>query len=175
VTFHGVRIGAGTPPLIDGYRGLAKTGDFHHWITSDSDLPDDAIWSPKDCAHWNVAWNAKTGCVGGGHASTLITPKYIYMLIESADVSVDCTPGQHWVAGLVRAPSFEASGKWEQMPTNPLLKSDSGTLCEIQYQRLFTDSGHIYLTYWTLGPKGFQDPDTYFHITKLQPENVGSG
>jgi hypothetical protein len=169
VTFHGARIGEGTPPTITGYRGLAKTRDFRNWITSDKDVPNDAIWSPKDCEGWNVSWSPKTGCIGGGHAGTLITSRYTYMLIESADISLDCMPGQNWVAGLARAPVYRASGNWEQLPSNPLLKNDNGTLCAIQYPRLFKDAGHIYLTYWTLGRGGFQDPNTFFHIARLQP------
>ncbi len=173
VTFHGVRAEGvahtsnGVRPRFVGYRGIAKTRDWHTWITDDGDLPNDAIWSPRDCRDWKVGWSPETGCVGGGHASTLITQNYTYMLIESADLSLNCTAGQHWVIGLVRARGFKASGEWHQWPSNPLLKSDNGELCAIQYPRLFKDAGSIYLSYWTVGPKGGQDPNTMFHIARL--------
>jgi hypothetical protein len=168
LTFHGAHIRGAT---VFGYRGIAKTRDFHSWITSDEDLPDDAIWSPKDCRSWKVAWNKATGCIGGGHASSLITPKYTYMLIESADVSLSCSAGQHWVVGLVRAPGFVGSGHWSQFSGNPFMSADEGVAaCAIQYQRLFEDQGSIYLSYWTLGKQGSNDANTktFFHIARLQ-------
>jgi hypothetical protein len=166
MTFHGARIDGAT---VFGYRGIAKTRDFRTWITFDEDLPNDAIWSPKDCQRWNVAWNTATGCIGGGHASSLITPHYTYMLIESADVSLSCTAGQHWVVGLVRARGFVGSGHWSQFSGNPIMSSSrSDTACSIQYPRMFEDEGSIYLSYWTLGRPGPHDANIFFHIAKLQ-------
>jgi hypothetical protein len=40
----------------------------------------------------------------------------------------------------------------------------SGAPCAIQYPTLFTDSGQIYLSYWTLSDAG-----TFFHIARLRP------
>jgi hypothetical protein len=175
VTFHGIssshkvaHTGTGPRPVIYAYRGIAKTRDWRTWITNDDDLPSDALWSPRDCWGWMVAWSPETGCVGGGHASTLITPNYTYMLIESADVSIQCTAGQHWVIGLVRAHGLKASGEWQQWPGNPLLKNENGALCAVQYQALFKDAGSIYLSYWTLGRTGFHDANTYFKIARLE-------
>ena len=169
VTFHGALLIKKDPPVVAGFRGIAKTRDWHTWITSDRDMPDDAIWSGRDCQGWNVAWNKETGCIGGGHASTLITPEYTYMLIELADISLQCTAGQHWAIGLARANGFQVSGRWQQWPGNPLMINENGAPCSLQYPRLFKEGGHIYLSYWTLGPTGAHDPNTMFHIAELVP------
>ena len=168
VTFHGVNIGAGSPQVITGYRGIATTPDFHTWTTSGNGLPNDAIWSSRDCQGWNISWSATTGCVGGGDASTLITSQHTYMLIESSDISVGCVAGQNWAIGLVRAPTVAASGQWEQLPSNPLMSATNGAPCGVQYPSLFTDSGQVYASYWTLGTTGANDPNTYFHIARLR-------
>jgi hypothetical protein len=173
VTFHGahvdqrsIRIGGAARPVVTGYRGVAKTRDWRHWITS-ADLPADALWSPRDCQGWNVAWNTETGCIGGGGATTLVTRSHVYMLIESADDSLGCTDGQHWEIGLVRGRGLEPSGGWRQWPKNPLIRGENGSACAVQYPRLFVDGGRVYLTYWTLGPKGVQDSETMFHLARL--------
>ena len=166
VTFHGVHV----RPVAAAYRGMAKTPDFHTWITSDKDLPNDAIWSGRDCQGWKVDWDPQTGCIGGGHASTLITQEYTYMLIESHDLALPCTAGQHWVVGLARGRGFQMSGGWQEWAGNPLLKNENGSPCSIQYPRLFKDAGRVYLSYWTLGPAGAHDPSTMFHITELTSE-----
>lgn len=183
VTFHGAR---GTGPVW-GYRGIAKTKDFRRWLTGVEDPTDPylspgVLWSPQDCAIWNVRWSPRTGCIGGGHASALITPHYTYMLIESADLSLACTPRQNWVIGLVRAPSvsadgkpqrFVASGRWQQYSKNPLLDSRRQYACGIQYPRLFVDGSRVYLSYWTiettdLTPTGVLDNRTsFFRIAQL--------
>ena len=180
VTFHGVNpahavvhAGNGTRPVMKAYRGIAKTRDWHTWVTDSDDLPADAIWSSRDCQGWSVRWSQETGCIGGGHASTLITPTYMYMLIELADLSIDCTAGQHWVIGLVRTRGPAKSGEWEQYAHNPLMSHESGGPCSIQYPRLFADAGYVYLSYWTLGPKGARDPDTMFHVAILESRSIG--
>jgi hypothetical protein len=168
VTFHGVSIGANAPQVVAGYRGIAATADFHSWTTSGAGLPGDAIWSPRDCQGWSISWNPTTGCVGGGEATSLIAAQHTYMLIESSDLSVGCVAGQNWAIGLVRAPSFVASGQWEQYPGNPLMSVTNGAPCGVQYVGLFADSGQVYVSYWTMGPSGAGDPNTYFHIAKLR-------
>ena len=168
VTFHGVNVGAGSPQIVTGYRGIAATSDFHAWMTSGAGLPGDAIWSFKDCQGWSVSWSPSTGCVGGGDASSMIASQHTYMLIESSDISVGCVAGQNWAIGLVRGPAFVASGQWEQLPSNPLMSAGNGAPCAIQYPSLFKDSGQVYASYWTLGPKGAGDPNTYFHIARLR-------
>jgi hypothetical protein len=164
VTFHGAY---GVNPTW-GYRGIAKTSDFHGWRTHADDaadpyLPAGPLWSQRDCASWNVSWSRTTGCIGGGHAGSLVTPAYTYMLIESADLSLSCTPEQNWVIGLVRAPKFSGSGKpqrfvasghWQQYAKNPLIDSHNHHPCSIQYPRFFVDGSRVYLTYWTIETKG---------------------
>jgi hypothetical protein len=186
VTFHGA---SGAAPFW-GYRGIAKTTDFHRWLThaddpADTNLPGDAIWSKRDCADWKVPWKSATGCVGGGHASTLFTPAHTYMLIESSDVSLACTAGQNWVIGLVRTPTssakgnsqrFVASGHWEQFRQNPLLNAHNYYACGIQYPRFFVDGKQLYLTYWTIEtigstPDGLPNNQTsFFRIAQLTSE-----
>jgi hypothetical protein len=168
VTFHGAHVVHGPSTIVYGYRGIAKTQDWHTWLPVDA-VPGSVIWSQRDCQNWKVTWNRQTGCIGGGHASTLITPTYTYMLIESADTSLQCTKGQLWTIGLVRAPTLQESGHWQQWPRNPLLKNENNAPCSVQYPRFFRDGGDIYLSYWTLGPEGFHDPNTIFHIAKLVP------
>ena len=168
VTFHGAHVVHGPPTIVFGYRGIAKTRDWHRWLPVDT-IPGGVIWSRQDCQNWKVPWNPQTGCIGGGHASTLVTPTYTYMLIESADTTLQCKAGQLWTVGLVRAPSVQESGHWQQWPGNPLLKNDNGSSCSVQYPRFFIDRGHIFLTYWTLGPSGSHDANTYFRIVELVP------
>ena len=164
VSFHGAY---GRLPL--GFRGIAKTRDFHRWVVGKPDLPGDAIWSSRDCQPWGVAWNGATGCVGGGAASTLVTPHYVYMLIESADLSIGCTRGQHWEFGLVRAPWFVKSGNWRQLSTNPFLVDTRMTGCSLQYAQLFNDSADVYLSYWTFdNAPQVVNKNTVFHIEKLR-------
>ncbi|MBO9668561.1 MAG: hypothetical protein J7501_17315, partial [Bdellovibrio sp.] len=165
VTFHGAKIAS--PGVVHGYRGVAKTRDFKNWVTKDADLPNDAIWSPQDCKNWNVSWNSKTGCIGGGQASTLITSQYTYQLIESADTSLSCSAGQTWAYGLVRSNTgLVASGKWEQMSVTPFMLNRFNVPCAIQYARLFQDSSGIYLSYWTLASPLV---NSVFHISRLEP------
>ena len=55
-------------------------------------LPGDAIYSPTDCnmKNWNINWDNKTGCVGGGEGTTIQSGDFFYMLIETVDVSLNC-------------------------------------------------------------------------------------
>ena len=62
VTFHGY-----DPDTQSGYRGIAKTPDFREWTVDSRDLPDDALFSARDCQSWNP------GCIGGGEATALIS------------------------------------------------------------------------------------------------------
>lgn len=173
VSFHG----AAGNPVIRGYRGAAKTADFHAWITHredplDARLPAGPLWSPRDCAAWSVAWYAG-GCIGGGHASTLVTPRYTYLLIEAPDRSLGCTRAQHWPVGLARtpnsgpppgAPRLASSGHWQQYPGNPLLMQAGEVPCNIQYARFFVDAGQLYLSYWTMADT---DRQTFLHVARL--------
>lgn len=148
VTFHGANYST-----KQGFRGVAKTADFHHWITTGPDLPNGPIFAAPECQAWNP------GCVGGGAASTLIADNYQYMMIETPSISLACIPGQTWPIALLRAPkdSFPAwsSPLWERFRANPLLvTSEPGpqAKCTLQYPRWAISANHIYIFYEDLGP-----------------------
>ena len=148
VTFHGANYST-----KQGFRGVAKTADFHHWITSGPDLPNGPIFAAPECQTWNP------GCVGGGEASTLIAGDYQYMMIETPSISLACILGQTWPIALLRAPkdSFPAwsSPLWQRFRANPLLvTSEPGpqSKCTLQYPRWAVSANHIYIFYEDLGP-----------------------
>ena len=149
LTFHGARIYADT---IWGYRGIAKTKDFVNWIVADADdslLPGKAIFTPEQCASWNANWTGP--CIGGGHASVLNSGDYSYMLIEGADLGLNCPVGQNWFLGLYRTPSHivPAAGAWESFDQNPFVThTQRRQPCPVQYQSLFKDSDGTYLSFW---------------------------
>jgi hypothetical protein len=164
VTFHGAYAVPGTS-IIQGFRSIAKTADFHGWITSDWDLPGDAMWSARDCQGWNVPWAPSTGCIGGGASTSLQTYRRTYMLIESADLTLGIANGQRWADGLVRADRFVRSGAWEQYPKNALFE-DGSTLpgTSVAYPAMFSDGGKVYFSYWTGNPNPYL---TTFHVAEL--------
>jgi hypothetical protein len=130
VTFHGFN-----PATKQGLRGVAKTADFHNWLTSGTDLPNAPIFASPECQAWNP------GCIGGGEASTLVAGDYQYMMIETPSLSLGCTPGQNWPIALLRAPNsaFPESGSlWQPFPRNPLLQTawpSPQSKCGVQYPR----------------------------------------
>ena len=147
VTFHGF-----DPKANHGFRGVAKTADFHHWLTAGPGLPDAPIFASPECQSWNP------GCIGGGEASTLIAGNYQYMMIETPNISLGCTPGQRWPIALLRAPAniFPAwsSPLWQKYPRNPLLvTSEPGSRnpCPIQYPRWVAAAGPVYIFYEDFG------------------------
>jgi len=148
VTFHGFDYSA-----RKGFRGVAKTADFHHWITSGPDLPNAPIFASPECQAWNP------GCVGGGEASTLIAGDYQYMMIETPNMSLGCTPGQNWPIALLRAPkdTFPAwsSPLWQRFRANPLLTTSQvgpQSKCTLQYPRWAVADNHVYIFYEDFGP-----------------------
>jgi hypothetical protein len=143
ITFHGF-----DPQNQHGFRGVAKTADFHSWVISGPDLPGAPIFAAPGCQAWNP------GCIGGGEASTLIAVDNQYMIIETPDISLACTPGQRWPIALMRAPASPFppwnSSLWEPFPKNPLLiasKPDPTAKCPIQYPRWAIADGHVYVLY----------------------------
>jgi hypothetical protein len=147
VTFHGYDYST-----KHGFRGVAKTDDFHHWIVLDPDLPNGPIFAAPECR----AWNAE--CVGGGEASTLIAGNYQYMLIETPD-SFSRRLSRNWSFALLRAPmnTFPAasSPNWERFVANPLLpaREVSNTLirCGVAYVRWAIGANHVYILYANYG------------------------
>lgn len=168
VTFHGAQ------PFLDngvtfayGYRGAARTRDFVHWET----INNGPIHDRNDCQGWNVPWGLH-GCIGGGQATILKEGNYYYMLVESVDISLNCTVGQNWVYGLVRSTSL-SSTSWENYPQgDPIIfnsqeKNYSGTVgpCGVQYSRIFKDEvGETYLLFGRLSPRDPDDTDSLVGI-----------
>jgi len=149
VTFHGFDYSA-----KKGFRGVAKTTDFHHWVTSGPDLPNGPIFAAPECQAWNP------GCVGGGEASTLIAGDYQYMMIETPNVSLACTAGQNWPIALLRGPESKfpvwSSPLWQRYRGNPLLTSawqGPQSKCGIQYPRWALTGGSVYILYEDFNPK----------------------
>jgi|GEM_PF-3187865 hypothetical protein len=144
VTFHGFNYAT-----RQGFRGVAKTADFHRWIVSGPGLPEAPIFAPPECRAWNP------GCIGGGEASTLIAGKYQYMMIETPSLSLACTPGQTWPIALLRAPKNAfppwSSPLWQPFRANPLLQTawpSSRAKCALQYPRWAVGANHtVYILY----------------------------
>eukprot|EP01012_Entosiphon_sulcatum_P036782 TRINITY_DN4698_c0_g1_i2.p1 TRINITY_DN4698_c0_g1~~TRINITY_DN4698_c0_g1_i2.p1 ORF type:complete len:385 (+),score=32.69 TRINITY_DN4698_c0_g1_i2:22-1176(+) len=164
VTFHG------WDPVDDrSFRGVARTRDFVSWETSGAGLPGDAMFASQDCDPWNVTWDSKSKCVGGGEGSIhLAEDGFMYQLIEAPDISLGCytTPGkQNWVLGLLRSSTFAPTGQWEQLPAqsgNPAVVPTVKQGCYIQYHRLFADSIATYLEYWA---------DNWMQVFEIVPGN----
>lgn len=155
VTFHGYN-------GKNGIRGAARTKDFNTWEATGPGLPGRPMFTAADCQPWNLNW--KGGCIGGGHASTLVTPAYHYMLIEAADMNLSCTAGQNWVLGLMRAPQLAASGNWQSYGSNPVVQNlgvESG--CAIQYHHLFADGPTVFV-YFGYADSGRPYPNKLFKV-----------
>ena len=145
VTFHGF-----SPPK--GFRGVAKTADFHRWIVSGPYPPDAPIVAPPECQSWNP------GCIGAGEASTLIAGNYQYMMVETPSVSLACTPGQRWPIALLRTSKYLwpawSSPLWQRFHANPLLLTSwpgPRSYCGVQYPRWAVGADHVYILYEDLG------------------------
>jgi hypothetical protein len=145
VTFHGANISGGKST---GARGVARTRDFRTWEVSGADLPGNAMLAPADCNPWNANWGTG-GCIGEGDASMIRSGGYNYMLVEAADKSLSCTPGQKWVFGLMRNTNLGPSGTWENYGYNPLVvgQTDSPNGCTLQYMNFIRDRGDIFLSF----------------------------
>jgi hypothetical protein len=130
-----------------GYRLVARTRDFSNWEVDGSGLPNDAIFSPRDCANWDYRGNGP--CIGGGAASIATSGDYTYMLIEAPTRNLACTAGQYWPVGLVRSHQIERSGGWESTALNPVIRPRPGVSgCAIQYAKIFKDGADVYLYYF---------------------------
>ncbi len=139
VSFHGAII---KNNQVLGYRGVAKTKDFHTWI------PVGSVYGPDDFQ------KAIPGTIGTGASSDLHGEDgNLYSLVETPTLSLMCLVGQDWPLVLVRAPQKNfGPGKW-QFPTQqavPLLQSEMiGTPCALSYARWMLDPIHgLFLIYW---------------------------
>lgn len=139
-----------------GYRGIAKTTNFVHWIAGDptQGLPADAVIDANDARNWRENWNAG-GPIGAGAGSILWSNDHYYLLAEVPDLNLACTSGQNWNFGLFRSSSLDAID-WEQYPSgNPIVYSsrepENGVIppCNVQYPQLFSDqAGNTYLKHY---------------------------
>lgn len=149
ITFHGW-----DAPNNRAARGMARTRDFVNYDVTGYDLPGDAIFSPTDCNGWNISWNPKSLCVGGGEGSMVQSGDYFYHLIEAPDGTLNCdtTLGeQNWVLGLLRSPTLSArSGEWEQVHFNPAFKPAKKYGCGLQYHRVFRDGDDYFFSMFVL-------------------------
>ncbi len=149
VTFHGY-----SAPL--GYRGVAKTADFHNWSVAGPDLPGAPIVAPTE---GNRSWAWNSWLHRRRRISTLIAGGYQYMMVETPPASdLSGKPGQTWPIVLLRAPkgSFPAwsSAEWQKFPGNPLLATawpGPKSQCGIQYPRWAVANGHVYILYEDFG------------------------
>lgn len=160
---------------VRGYRGIAKTPDFHTWIAGKGaeGLPTDAIFDAKDAVGWREGWQGSN--IGGGAATTLAEGGYYYMAIEVADLNLGCTAGQNWDIGLLRAPSL-ATTTWEELPAkNPIYYSSrapeqngKSSPCNVQYFRLFRDGQ----TTWAHVTRETTDPaHAGIYLYRLVPDH----
>lgn len=149
VTFHGW-----DAPNNRAARGIARTRDFVNYDVSGYDLPDDALFSPLDCNGWNISWNPKTLCIGGGEGSMVKSGDYFYHLIEAPDETLGCDTKlgeQNWVLGLLRSPTLSArSGEWEQVHFNPAFKPAKKYGCGLQYHRVFRDGEDYFFSMFVI-------------------------
>jgi len=143
VTFHGFDYAS-----KKAFRGLASTPDFKRWQIAGAGLPDGPLLGASECAH------KLPNCVGMGAASTLFTEKYMYVLAESMDKSLECLPDQQWQFYLYRAPrtAIPKSGSkdWQFYSRSALLKpssNDPTTTCKVTYAHWIKDGSSTYLVY----------------------------
>lgn len=162
VTFHGANYD-GTPS-ITGARGIARTTDFVTYQVSGADLPGDAMISANDCNPWDINWKTG-GCIGVGAANSIKSNGKYYMMVEAADLSLTCRPGQNWVFGLVRSNSLSKSGTWEHYPDNPYVVNQNVAPggCGLQYMNFMRDRGEIFLHFGFLSSAN-QFPNLNFQL-----------
>lgn len=149
VSFHGF-------DGIHGYRGIAKTNDFVHWIEGNPSqgVPADAILTKNDQYNWREQWSSTTGPIGFGAGGILSENGYYYNVVEGSDGNLACNDSiQNWDIGIFRSNSL-TNIMWEQYPFgNPIFYSSKPQInlpkCSLQYMRLFKDpmTNQIYLNF----------------------------
>jgi hypothetical protein len=143
VTFHGFDYGT-----KKAFRGVASTPDFRRWTVHGARLPNGPLIGAAECT------GQIPHCVGVGQASTLFTQKYMYVLAEAMDKSLQCLPGQQWQFYLYRAirGKFPQTGsnRWQIYAGSAFLKpssNDPQTTCKLTYARWIQDGSSTYLVY----------------------------
>lgn len=143
IAFHGF-------DYVHGFRGIAKTEDFHTFIAGDASqgVPSDAVLNPSDATAWNVLWDGKP--VGFGAGRIIKQGSYWYQFAEAVDHNLGQVEGSNWADGLFRTNNL-ASNSWEQptMFRNPIITTDwklSSKGIPPTYPNIFTDQeGQVYL------------------------------
>jgi hypothetical protein len=143
VTFHGFDYAK-----KKAFRGVASTADFKRWNVGGPGLPDGPLIGAAECS------GQLSNCIGVGQASTTFTQKYIYVLAEAMDKSLQCLPNQRWEFFLYRSPMgrFPRSGSktWETYADSAFLKPSSEdplTTCKVTYARWIRDGSSTYIVY----------------------------
>lgn len=73
---------------VNGYRGLAKTPDFQSWEV----VAPDSILNRKDAQSFTTSWDSN-GPIGFGAGRIKKDQGYYYLVSETADKNLGCTPG----------------------------------------------------------------------------------
>jgi hypothetical protein len=153
VSFHGY-------DGVNGYRGIAKTADWIHWIAGQDDLPQDAIFNPLVATNWREnwqGWRTPNGVwinhnlpVGGGAGGIFYEAPYYYLVVECADINLGCADGQNWDVGILRAADLRQA-PWDSFAqVNPIFYSSRdfpSDSCNCAYNRIFqAPNGVLYLS-----------------------------
>jgi hypothetical protein len=150
-----------------GYRALVKTTDFTEFITTANDLPVGPLYAPADCE------STVPGCIGGGHASVLTSPRFTYMLIEAPTKTLICEAGQSWTFVLARTQTLhQRSPVWSHFQGRSFLvnRLSSPIGCHVAYANLFVDNGETFLSFNFYS----RDPSEWMPLAiyKLVPRNA---
>jgi len=189
IGFHGVD--GGSP--IKGFRGIAKTTDFVHFVSGttggSTDTPTDASLTaanaPSTVAQQSGvsrAWheNFINGAQGAGDAAVIHEGNYYYQMVEEPDTNFAGEAGQNWDYGIYRATDLAApSSQWEPIPRGNPIEFSSTTIesgqsaplyLGLQYQRIFKDPTNG-ITYLTFGRYTTDDNFSALYFYELKKSN----
>jgi len=99
---------------VNGYRGIAKSTNFHDFIP----VASDSTLDKNDSYPFTTTWDTN-GPVGFGAGKIIKDQNYYYLISEGADKSIGCIPDQKWVVGMFRSSDI-SSVNWEQLPRKTL-------------------------------------------------------
>lgn len=143
VTFHGFDYAR-----KKAFRGVASTPDFKRWSVKGAGLPDGPSIGAAECNRH------LPNCVGVGQASITFTQKYMYVVAEAMNKSLQCLPDQRWEFYLYRTPRGKiprsGSKAWETYANSAFLKPSSDdplTTCKVTYANWIRDGSSTYIVY----------------------------
>lgn len=172
VSFHGF-------DGINGFRGIAKTADFHSWIAGSSyqGVPTDAVLNPSDANNWDINWSGGKS-IGIGTSRIIKEGDYWYQFAEAADQTLATGDTQQsWADGIYRSTSL-TSISWEQPSAfrNPVNAPDESLrikdppAANPNYSGLFRDqSGKIYMHY---SRGGYAPEDSGIYLFTLEYKTI---